>query len=74
MERILNSDFCRSLSHGRSVELWEDNQINDGWCSYLLVAMRQDEATVLAEFRIRGEQIERRAADPTSAPAWIPLE
>jgi hypothetical protein len=74
MERILNSQFCRSLSEGQAVELWEDNQVVEGWTVFALVSMQLDEVTVLAEFRVRGGEIERRVVDPGNGPTWIPLE
>lgn len=74
METILNSQFCRSLAEGRAVELWEDNRVVDGWTTLILVSMDRDEATILAEFRVRGHQVERRTSHHANEPAWIPLE
>jgi hypothetical protein len=74
MDRILNSEFCRLLSEGRAVELWEDNQVVEGWTIFALVSMQLDEVTVLAEIRVRGDEIQRRVVDPGVGQPWVPLE
>jgi hypothetical protein len=74
MERILNSEFCRSLSEGRAVELWEDNKLVEGWSTFALVSMQSDEVTILAEFRVRGDEIKRRTVDAAGGTSWIRLE
>jgi hypothetical protein len=72
---ILNSNLYRSLAAGRTdVELWQENQVVDGWVVFWIATFQGGHATFLAELRAKDGQMQHRARDEQGVETWVDLE
>lgn len=74
-DKILKSNLYRSLAEGRKgVELWQDNQVADGWAVFRIAAFQRGQATFLAELRAKDGHTQYRVRDERGVESWVDLE